>query len=122
MTDDALRQLREMGLREPLVAELVKEYDAIMSSEVLETYMTLKAHVRDWNDQLRIEKSAGKTKGRIDLFAHKETKEFDRVFRYFSEIDSIIGTLERLRSKLTPSEVEDVKAKAKLNKIAGVAV
>lgn len=118
ITPEQLTEIRHKVEGDTLLQKLLSEYESIMASEVLETYITLRGQLRDWNSQLKIE---GKN-GRINLFADKDTKEFDRVFKYFTEIETLTSALEKLRSRLTPQEQKDVEKIRKVEKVSGVAM
>lgn len=97
------------------VRELAKEYLAVMSSPHLETYLIVKNQMSDWNQQLIIKKNEtvpspdGKSKtvkGRIDIFADSDNKDFDRAVKYFSEIVKFHEILDTLRKRMTPEEIK----------------
>ena len=95
------------------VKTLAKEYMHIMTSPYYDTYITMFNQLRNWNEQLKIgdeetimvgSVEAKTQKGKIDLFADKDTKDFDRAFKYFSDVVSLCDALEKMKSKLTPEE------------------
>jgi len=97
--------------------EAEEQLGVIAESPYYDTYMTLKSQVSDWNEQLKIstevKTSVGENgitvntqKGKIDLFADKDSKEFDRAFKYFSDILPILNALDEMRKKLTPEELK----------------
>lgn len=118
MKEDTLNELEQIARTTPCVSELLHEYKAIMQSPSLKLYVTLQAQIEDWTDQLTIADG----KGKIDLFADKDTKEFDRAFKFFTEALTLSETLEKLRSKLSPKELEDIQKSKKMGKLTGVAI
>lgn len=95
------------------VRELAKEYLAILSSPHYDTYQIVKDQIHDWNEQLKVKKGEKKfdkkgkevgIKGRIDIFADADNKDFDRALKYFSEITHLHEVLDKLRSRFTPEE------------------
>ena len=87
----------------------------------VKTYLALRAQVDNWNDQITLGEEMevpdpvleGKTikirKGQVDLFADKDTKDFDRVFKYLEKADDIEDSLQKMYDKLTSPEKEEVK-------------
>lgn len=89
---------------------LQSKLDKYESSDILDTYLTIKGQLNDFNAQLKIreEKSSlGEkvVKGRIDLFADKESKEFDRAWKFMNEALDINKRLLELKKLMTPDEV-----------------
>jgi len=83
------------------VKALAQEYQTIVASPTYDTYITVLGQTRDWNSQLKIGLDG---KGKIDLFADKDEKAFERAFKYFHEILSLNDTLDKLRAKLSPED------------------
>jgi hypothetical protein len=90
------------------VCKLAEEYNTIMASHYYNSYKTLAGQLADWNDQLSLTKVTVEgrdvTLGKIDLFADKDEKSFERAFKYFSEIASLNETLEKLKVKMSPED------------------
>lgn len=92
--------------------------ELITKNSRLRTYIALRQQVDSWNDQITIkeevtmtvpgtEESVKVRPGFVDLFADKDTKDFDRVFKYITEADGIEDRLQKMFEKLTPKEQED---------------
>jgi hypothetical protein len=102
------------------VKELAKAYLHVLESPYYDTYITISDQLKNWNEQLRlgeiVEKEIAGVKckvqdGKIDLFADKDTKDFDRAFKYFSDSLLLCETLEKMKAKLTPDEVQKIADK-----------
>lgn len=79
------------------------------NSPYLESYVTIYNQLKSFNEQLVIEISLdGTVKGKIDLFAEKEDKSFDRTKWYFENILDLNKTLDSLRKLMTPEEVKEI--------------
>jgi len=128
--EDKIAELEKLAQKNEAVAELLEFYRTAIESPYYDTYITLYSQIQDWNDQLTIKpereiivdndgiKETGKvTPGKIDLFADKDSKEFERVFKYFSDIVSILNALDAIRLKLTPQQQEDIKKNQQLKKM-----
>lgn len=94
----------------------LKKYE---SSEILDTYLTIKGQLKDFNTQLKIREEkdsmGGKSlKGRIDLFADKESKEFDRAWKFMNEALEINKRLLEMKKLMTIEEVKET-GERKLN-------
>ncbi len=106
------------------VEYLEQQLEVFLQSPFKATYITLKSQIDSFNEQLTIgipeTKSIeieGKphelvwTPGKIDLFADKNAKEFDRAYKYLGDCGSFANTLAELQKKLTPEERKDIEAK-----------
>ena len=118
MTEDQIKKLEKS--KDENVLELLDEYKRIMASNNLQAYLSLRDQLKDWDEQLiikpdevrKIIRMEGKedeyvdevTPGRIDLFADKDTKEYDRVLKYFERITALRKTLIDLKASLTEDE------------------
>jgi hypothetical protein len=136
ITDTELQSLEEIASKEPLVGKLLDAYKEFANSPYYDTYITLFAQISDWNDQLKIaehpetvsvtengitvEKSV--LKGKIDLFADKDSKEFDRAFKYFAEVVLLLDAMDKIRDRLNPKEKVDAEKAKKINKSNAVAI
>lgn len=92
-------------IADTIIEELRKELSIYKESPYAETYLAVLKQITDWNQQI--------AEHRIDLYGTKELKEFDRVTKYFSEIKSLTDTLDYLRSKMKPEEVDTANKKAR---------
>lgn len=90
---------------------------AVTSSPYYETYITIKSQIDSFNEQLTIkeptkvkcmigdiEEEIEITPGKIDLFASKDSKEFDRAWKYLLESVDLNKKLDEIRKMLTPEE------------------
>lgn len=118
MTADQLAKLAKS--KDEDVRELVAEYEKIMSSDNLTSYLSMRDQLRDWDEQLKIkpdelkevienegeedETTVSVIPGRIDLFADKDTREFERAIKYYDKILMYRKTLSDLRAILTEEE------------------
>lgn len=132
INEQELQDLEKIAEKQPLVKKLLDDYNEFYKSPYFDTYITLYTQVSDWNAQLKIgeEKTTigengiqVKTQsGKIDLFADKDSKEFERVFKYFSEVLTILDALDKIREKLSPKEKVDAEKAKKLSKSNAVAI
>lgn len=135
ITEDQIAKLKELAKKNTDVAALLDFYQIVTESPYYDTYITLYSQIQDWNDQLTIKpereiivdndgiKETGKiTPGKIDLFADKDSKEFERVFKYFSDIVGILDAMDAIRGKLTPEQQKDAAKDRRLTKNKGVAI
>lgn len=104
------------------VTHMEEELQKYRRSPYASTYITLLSQINDWNDQLTIKNTVeveheGKkipvTPGKIDLFADKEAKEFERAFKYFGDVLQMIKTLDEIRKLMTPEEQRVAEEKAR---------
>ncbi len=110
-------------IKDPLilvyVEDLEKQLEVFARSPYLATYLTIKSQIDSFNEQLTIKAPETKTifvegkeesfeviPGKIDLFADKDSKEFDRAWKYLNEAPSLIKNLDELRKSLTPEETK----------------
>lgn len=125
ISEEILKDLEKLSIKHESVKALLEEWKYFIESPYAETYRTIKEQIKDWNEQLKIkpeelrkrvigEDQDGKviavdwTPGKVDLFGDKDNKEFERVFKYFCDVDLMLKTLESIRSKMSPEEIEDV--------------
>jgi len=101
------------------VEDLEAQLSAISSSPYYSTYITIKNQIDSFNDQLTIKEPIKRkifvedtleeveiTPGKIDLFADKDSKEFDRAWKYLLESVDLNKKLDELRRLLTPEEAK----------------
>jgi len=106
------------------VEYLEQELDKFNQSPYKATYITLKSQIDSFNEQLTIGSEETKTieidgqphelvtvKGKIDLFASKDAKEFDRAYKYLDDCLGFAKNLAELKKLLTPEERKDIEAK-----------
>ena len=101
------------------VEDLEAQLSAISSSPYYSTYITIKNQIDSFNDQLTIKEPIKRkifvedtleeveiTPGKIDLFADKDSKEFDRAWKYLLESVDLNKKLDELRRLFTPEEAK----------------
>lgn len=76
---------------------------AYEDSPYLQTYQTIDRQLRSFNEQLTIKEDGS---GKIDLFAEKDDKSFDKMKWYFDKILELNKNLAELRRMMTTKEVE----------------
>ena len=110
---------------QPYIEHLEERVKKFESSPYVETYLTIHNQLSDFNKQLTItgqtvvnSEGVKEKKGKIDLFADKDDKSFDRMKWYFDKILDLNKNLDELRKMMTPDEVEDIKSK--VTKVGGV--
>jgi hypothetical protein len=110
-----------MTLEEEL--ELVKsKLEKYEKSPYAITYMTIYSQIMDMNKQLTITDeivsdtvlnkdglvvNLERQQGKVDLFAPSNEKAFDRAWKVMSDVDELLETLDKLRSKMTVEEQEE---------------
>jgi hypothetical protein len=93
--------------------------DILLNNSRAKTFVTLRKQVDSWNEQLQIrdeqrpnpedpEQMITVKAGYVDLFADKDSKEFDRVWKYIDGADDLEDKLFKMHEKLTPKEKEEV--------------
>ncbi|MCZ2394915.1 MAG: hypothetical protein LC100_00055 [Chitinophagales bacterium] len=95
-----------------VLEELYREIVVIYQSPYYDTYLAILEQVEDFNRQLK--------KNKMDLFADKEDKAFERGFKYMKEACDILSNLERLKEKMTHEEQKAISSKK--SKVSGVAL
>ena len=98
---------------------LESKIESILSSPAYSTYVTIKGQIDSFNEQLTIKaptkvkvfvenkvEEVDITPGKIDLFADKDSKEFDRAWKYLLESVDLSKKLDELRKMLTPDETK----------------
>ena len=100
----------------------LKKYE---ESPYCKTYLTIYNQIDSFNDQLEIGEpkaipiEGGGTytiqPGFVDLFASKDSKEFDRVKWYFENVLELNKNLDELRALMTPEQKKELEAKEKFN-------
>jgi hypothetical protein len=101
------------------VEHLELQLSNILSSPYYNTYVTIKGQIDSFNEQLTIKEptkvkvfvgdvleEVNITPGKIDLFADKDSKEFDRAWKYLLESVDLSKKLDELRKLLTPDEAK----------------
>lgn len=101
------------------IAYLEEATDILLNNSRAKTFIVLRKQVDSWNEQLIIRdeqrpdpedpsKTVTVKAGYIDLFADKDSKEFDRVWKYLDGADDLEDKLAKMHEKLTPKEKEEV--------------
>ena len=125
-TPDEIKVIEKLAEKNEVVKKLYEQWSEFYLSPYFKTYITLYRQIEDWNDQLTIKKGTeveriyneGKESerrethihGKIDLFGSKDDKEFERAFKYFSDVITILNTLDNIREKISPEEAEKLDA------------
>jgi hypothetical protein len=111
------------SVKDPAVLKYI-EYleqttDILLNNSRAKTFIVLRRQVDSWNEQLIIRdeerpdpddpsKTVTVKAGYIDLFADKDSKEFDRVWKYLDGADDLEDKLAKMHEKLKPDEKEQV--------------
>lgn len=99
-----------MDLKKALsrIEELEKKLSVYERSPYFKTYITISNQIDSFNQQLTIRKEQKEGReievGKIDLFAEKDSKEFDRAWKYLNECIELNKKLDELRKLMTPEE------------------
>lgn len=137
LSKEALSELEKQ--KNPLLKECFDELKRFLDSPHLESYLTLQGQIEDFNSQLTIKPEEKKKRvigndqdgnvievdwmpGKIDLFADKDFKEFDRSFKYMIELPSLLDALDKIRKKISPEEMKGAANKKKVDAASGVAI
>lgn len=116
------------------VEYLELELKKFTDSPYVNTYTTIKNQIDSFNEQLTIdenqtvERSLGVTedgititekaiKGKIDLFGSKDSKEFDRGWKYMLESVDMNKKLDELRKLMLPSQQKELEEKQKMENL-----
>jgi hypothetical protein len=97
----------------PYIEHLEKELGMYKKTPYVKSYLTIYNQLEDFNDQLTLRRkkdAEGKEYilGRIDLFASKDDKSFDRTKWYFDKILELNKNLDELRKLMTPAEIKEL--------------
>lgn len=120
-------------IKDKAISDYVDELESRLSlyekSPYVKTYLTLLNQLNDFNEQLTIKpevevsetrhKKVGEdlvpyeykykvTPGRIDMFGTKDEKEFERAFKYMSDVNKMLDNIENLRKKMSEEEKQEV--------------
>ncbi len=107
----------------PYIEYLESQLNKFTRSPYYNTYITISNQIDSFNKQLTIDETktvtriigetedgksitADYTSGMIDLFADKDSKEFDRAWKYLLESVDLNKKLDELRKMLTPEETK----------------
>ena len=93
-------------------AELEKRFDDMQRGNLLNTYLTIDGQHKSFNQQLTIgvildENNKQKVVGRIDLFASKDAKEFDRARWWLENYLEQSKNLRELYKMITEEEKKE---------------
>lgn len=108
------------------VEEIEGKLKVFTESPFVKTYITIKNQIDSFNEQLTIDESTtvqrviGQDKdgnaitdtyikGKIDLFGDKDSKEFDRSWKYMLESVDMNKKLDELRKLMTPEQIKQVQ-------------
>lgn len=100
----------------PYVEHLEQRLIKFESSPDVRTYITIYDQIESFLDQLTICKKTVNVEGVdrevftgfVDLFADKDSKEFDRIKWFFEHILELRKTLEELRKMMTPENQKEL--------------
>lgn len=95
------------SVKDKLVIDYIEYLEKLLKSPYANTYLAIYKQIEDWNKQLN-EKN-------IDLFADKDSKEFDRSFKYFMEASDVLERLDKMRAKMSPQDLEEINKKKPLS-------
>ncbi len=107
------------------------ELNKFKSSPYLKTYITISNQIDSFNEQLTIQTvkevevklPGGESQfvdvvpGKIDLFADKDEKSFDRGWKYLNECVDLNKKLDELRKLMTPEDVKELQKQTDLNNL-----
>ncbi len=131
INEQELQELEKLAEKNPLVGKLLDFYNNVYATTAYESLITLRGQIRDFNQQLSItdeevertynegeedEYKLKTVKGRIDLFGSKDDKEFERGFKYLTDMAKLEDVCEALMAKLSPKELESMTTKKKISK------
>ncbi len=102
---------------------LESELNKFKTSPYLKTYITISNQIDSFNEQLTIKdmrevempvegggtKFVDVTPGKIDLFADKDEKSFDRGWKYLNECVDLNRKLDELRKLMTPEDMKELQ-------------
>ena len=120
---------------EEYITHLEKEHLKLRCSPYYESYKTLHDQLSSWNNQLSIsdekkERVLGYDKegtavketyqqGYIDIFADKDSKEFERAIKYFDQMEGLLSKLDSIRMKMNPEERKQLEEDEKRRALSG---
>ncbi len=113
ISEQAIKELEKFSKKNELLKQCFDELCFFLESPYLESFIALNDKIKDFNYQIKNSK--------IDLFADKDDKSFDRACKYMLEVCSFYESLERLRSLMTPKDQAKAKESEIASKNSGVA-
>lgn len=103
------------------IESLESELKQFKESPYCTTYITILNQIESFNEQLTIKKvqtlEGEIVLGKIDLFADKEAKEFDRGWKYMLEATEMLTHLDELRKLMTPEQQAEAQKEVMLKNI-----
>jgi hypothetical protein len=124
LTETQVKEIEALAKKNDAVAEMLSEWKRFTESPYADSYITLYNQLTDWNAQLEIREintpEGKRVVGMIDIFSDKDSKEFDRAFKYFTDITKLLDILDAIRGKMTPSEQKEVSERVAKNKSIAV--
>jgi|SRR6185437_3372042 len=107
------------SVKDKKVIDYINYLEAITKNSRYNTFIALRQQADSFNEQMTIrtvekphpEDSSRMVKvtcGYVDLFADKDSKEFDRIWKYMMEADAMEDKLDAMYKKLLPVEQEEV--------------
>lgn len=110
---------------------LESELNKFKTSPYLKTYITISNQIDSFNEQLTIQcvrevevpVEGGGTRfidinpGKIDLFADKDEKSFDRGWKYLNECVDLNRKLDELRKLMTPDDMKELQKQEDLKNL-----
>lgn len=112
------------GVKDPEVLSYISYLEErlrkIIENPRWKSYAAARSQVDNWNDQITLhiserpnpenaEQKVQVLGGFIDLFADKDSKEFDRVWKFISEVGALEDALEKMLLKLDTKEKESAE-------------
>jgi predicted RNA-binding protein with RPS1 domain len=119
LTEEQLEAVKQLPYDSNL-DKMIKLYEFFAISPVVDSYISMYDQIADINEQIKIKEveidGVKKVIGRIRL-DDSEEKGIDRLFRYFDKIVDFQESLDKLRSKMLPSQMVDVAMLKKMKKV-----
>lgn len=120
---------------EEYINHVEQEIQKLKSSPYYDSYQTLRDQITSWNSQLKItgerkERTLGYDKegnpitetyqqGYIDIFADKDSKEFERAIKYFDQIENLLTKLDSIKLKMNPEDRRQMEEDEKMRSVTG---
>ena len=105
ITPSQVKDMQDKYKKDEALLKLCSEIQTLIQTPYYDMYLAMYKQINDWNKQIK--------DNAIDLYGTKELKEFDRVTKYFSDIQTYADKLDYLRGKMMPEDIQKANTEAK---------
>lgn len=110
ISEDDLKECILLSKTNKSVKAMLEDYTIYVESPLVDSYLMAYDLIKSWRGELNDNKES------VRLMS-SEDKVFDRAFKVVDKLADMVDNLDRIRSKMTPEQIEDVEKKRSMNKI-----